>query len=91
MDPVEQRPVERNKSVVRRLPSLGWLALMRHQAANLSLWIIAMVTTFLVVPNDRITILGPVFAVCIIGSVISMRAAVERAEGARTERRRQSS
>ncbi|MBI4503208.1 MAG: hypothetical protein HY700_18885 [Gemmatimonadetes bacterium] len=53
---------------------------MKHQAAILLLWVIAIVTTFFVVGEMRaLTTLGPVYAVCMIGSVITVRAATRKA------------
>jgi hypothetical protein len=53
---------------------------MKHQMANLALWLIAIVVTFLLVPDRHtMTTLGPVYAVCMIGSMVTVRAAVRRA------------
>ena len=53
---------------------------MKHQFAVLSLWLIAIAVTFTIVPDRRVvTTLGPVFAVCMIGSVVTVRAARKRA------------
>ena len=52
---------------------------MKHQAAILSLWLIAIVITFVTVRDYRLlTTLGPVYAICMIGSVITVRAAIRR-------------
>jgi hypothetical protein len=55
---------------------------MKHELATLALWAIAITVTML--RGDRpgaATILGPVYAVCMIGSIIIVRAA--RASGGR--------
>jgi hypothetical protein len=53
---------------------------MKHVAANLALWLIAIVVTFLLVPDAHVmTTLAPVYAVCMIGSVVTVRAATRRA------------
>lgn len=52
---------------------------MKHQIATLSLWLIAIAATFLMIHEQRIiTVLGPVYAVCMIGSVVTVRAAARR-------------
>ena len=52
---------------------------MKHQAAILLLWVIAIVATFVTIGDPHVmTTLGPVFAVCMIGSVVTVRAAVRR-------------
>lgn len=49
---------------------------MKHELVTAALWAIAIAVTFLMV-EDRgvVTRLGPVFAVCAIGSVVNVRAA----------------
>ena len=50
--------------------------------ALLALWVIALVTTILVVPDRSVlTVLGPVFAVCTIGSITILRKACGRQSG----------
>jgi hypothetical protein len=53
---------------------------VKHQAAIVILWLIAIVVTYLKVPNAQVlTTLAPVYAVCMIGSLITVRAATSRA------------
>jgi hypothetical protein len=53
---------------------------MKHQLAVVLLWSIAIGITFLEVRDARLlTILGPVYAVCMIGSLVTVRAAMRRA------------
>ncbi len=50
---------------------------MKYAIATLLLWIIASAATMLVVKDARaLTILGPLFAVCMIGSVVVVRRAL---------------
>ena len=50
--------------------------------AILALWLIALVTTILLVPDRSVlTLLGPVFAVCTIGSITILRKACSEASG----------
>lgn len=52
---------------------------MKHIAAVLILWLIAITVTFLTVQDPRArTTLGPVYAVCMIGSIMTVRAALRR-------------
>jgi hypothetical protein len=52
---------------------------VKHQLAILSLWCIALAVTFIEIHDDRVlTILGPVYAVCMIGSIVTVRAAARR-------------
>ena len=52
---------------------------MRHQLAVLALWLIAGVVTWISAGDPRILgTVGPVFAICMIGSVITVRAALRR-------------
>lgn len=52
---------------------------MRHALANLALWGIAVATTLFAVRDAHATsIMLPVFGVCMIGSVIIVRAAGRR-------------
>jgi hypothetical protein len=49
---------------------------MKHELATLALWAIAITVTFLRVDQvGAATILGPVYAVCMIGCIIVVRAA----------------
>lgn len=49
---------------------------MKHELVTAALWAIAILVTFLMVEDkDIITKLGPVFAICAIGSVVNVRAA----------------
>ena len=53
---------------------------MKHELAVLFLWLIAFSTTFFLTREPQVlTHLGPVFAVCMIGSVLTVRAARRRA------------
>ena len=48
----------------------------KYEAANLMLWAIAILAALFVLRNtDRFTLLAPVFAVCLIGSVLVVREA----------------
>jgi len=50
--------------------------------ALLALWLIALVTTLLLVPDRSVfTYLGPVFAICTIGSITILRKACGEASG----------
>ncbi len=56
---------------------------MKHQAATLLLWLIAIVVTFVTVRDSRVLmIVGPVYAVCMIGSLVTVRAALRQSESA---------
>jgi len=49
---------------------------MKHELSILLLWAIAISVTFLKVDQPGlITILGPVYSICMIGSIIVVRAA----------------
>lgn len=49
---------------------------MKYEAATTLLWAIAIIVTFLIVKqNGVLTVLGPVYAVCMIGSIVTVRAA----------------
>jgi len=49
---------------------------MKHEFAILGLWLIAILTTAILTEgNGKFTYLGPVFAICAIGSVITVRRA----------------
>ncbi len=51
---------------------------MKAEFVIIVLWLIAIVATFLVVDETGIfTSLGPVFAICMIGSVITVQRARE--------------
>ena len=53
---------------------------MKHQIAVLLLWLIAIGVTFVMVRDPQVlTTLGPVYAICMIGSVVTVRAAGRRA------------
>ena len=50
---------------------------MKYVIATLLLWVIALATTVLVVKDTSAsTILGPLFAICMIGSVVIVRRAI---------------
>jgi hypothetical protein len=52
---------------------------MKHQLAVLLLWLIAIAVTLLTVRDAHaFSTLGPVFAVCMIGSVVTVRSALRR-------------
>jgi hypothetical protein len=52
---------------------------VKHVAAVLLLWLIAITVTFLTVRDPHtLTTLGPVYAVCMIGSVVTVRGALRR-------------
>lgn len=52
---------------------------MKHELAVLALWLIAIVTTMLLVHDpSTFSRLAPVFAVCTIGSVVTVRRAKAR-------------
>jgi hypothetical protein len=52
---------------------------MKHQITMLLLWAIAIAATFLTIHDRRVlTTLGPVFAVCMIGSIVTVQAAGRR-------------
>jgi len=52
---------------------------MKHQLAVLSLWLIPVVATFAIIDDARVlTTLGPVYAVCMIGSIVTVRSAGRR-------------
>ena len=49
---------------------------MKHELAILALWLISIVATMLIVDEAGIfTYLGPLYAICTIGSVIIVRRA----------------
>jgi hypothetical protein len=49
---------------------------MKYDLTMVALWAIAITATFLIVEEPRVvTFLGPVYAVCMIGSVITIRSA----------------
>jgi hypothetical protein len=49
---------------------------MRHELADAFLWAIAIVVTLLTVSQPgAFTVLGPVYAVCMLGSIVTVRAA----------------
>lgn len=53
---------------------------MRHEVIVLLLWFIAIVATLVITRDSGLfTYLGPVYAICMIGSVVTVR----RARGAR--------
>jgi uncharacterized membrane protein len=54
---------------------------MKHVLAVLALWLVAIVATIVIVRDaGTLTTLGPVYAVCAIGSVVTVRHAVARRE-----------
>lgn len=56
---------------------------MKYALVILSLWLIAILTTLIIVQDAVFSILGPVFALCTIGSVFTVRHATgERPRGA---------
>jgi hypothetical protein len=49
---------------------------MKYDLTMVALWAIAITATFLILQEPRVlTFLGPLYAVCMIGSVITTRAA----------------
>lgn len=49
---------------------------MKYIVTILALWLIALVATFLLVKDAAVfTYLGPLYAVCMVGSVITVRRA----------------
>jgi L-lactate permease len=53
-----------------------WSRIMKHELATLALWAIAITVTYLKLDQaGAATILGPVYAVCMIGCIIIVRAA----------------
>jgi len=53
---------------------------MKPEFAILSLWLIAVVATILIVDQSGVfTFLGPLFAICTIGSVVTVRRVKMRA------------
>jgi hypothetical protein len=56
---------------------------MRPVVAVVLLWAIAIITTVALVPDRQVfTTLGPVYAVCMIGSVVVVRKALAPSRGA---------
>jgi hypothetical protein len=52
--------------------------LRKPEVANILLWIIAIFTTFLMVKDSGVfTYLGPVYAICMIGSVVTVKKALQ--------------
>lgn len=52
---------------------------MKHVAVNVALWLIAIVATFFIVADRNVlTTLVPVHAMCMIGSVVTLRTAMKR-------------
>jgi hypothetical protein len=47
----------------------------RHEAVALVLWLIAIGTTLLEVGPEHFTHLGPVFFVCMLGTIVTVRRA----------------
>jgi hypothetical protein len=55
---------------------MSWSQDMKHEFATLALWAIAITVTILRIDAPgAATILGPVYAVCMIGCIIVVRAA----------------
>lgn len=49
---------------------------MKHELTMALLWTIAIAVTFLTVKQEgALTVLGPVYAVCMIGSIVTVRVA----------------
>ena len=49
---------------------------MKYDLTIVALWAIAVVATFLIVQETRLlTVLGPLYAVCMIGSLATVRKA----------------
>ena len=49
---------------------------MKYDPTNVVLWAIAITATFRIVHEPRLlTFLGPLYAICMIGSLITVRAA----------------
>lgn len=49
---------------------------MKYELATAALWAIAILITILtVLPEGSLTVLLPVFAICMIGSIVTVRAA----------------
>lgn len=48
---------------------------MKYELVVLLLWAIGFAVTLYALPHDRITFVAPVFAVCMIGSVVTVRRA----------------
>ena len=49
---------------------------MKYDFTIVALWAIAVMATFLIVQETRfLTVLGPLYAVCMIGSVVTVRKA----------------
>ena len=49
---------------------------MKYQLTTAFLWAIAIAATFLIVKQENVlTVLAPVYAICMIGSIVTMRAA----------------
>ncbi len=49
---------------------------MKHELTTALLWAISIVVTFLTVKQEGVLrILGPVYLVCMIGSIVTVRAA----------------
>lgn len=47
---------------------------MKATYVNVLLWAIAIITTFLVIKDTgSFTVLGPVYAICMIGSTVTVR------------------
>lgn len=47
---------------------------MKHEFVLLASWLVAIVATLLLLPDRSVfTKLGPVYAICMIGSVVSAR------------------
>jgi hypothetical protein len=54
----------------------------RPEFAVLALWLIAIVSTLVVVRDERsFTVLGPVYFVCMVGSIVAARRAGRKAGG----------
>lgn len=49
---------------------------MKYELTTIALWMIAIVTTLILTRNNGLfTYLGPVFFICLVGSILTVRAA----------------
>jgi hypothetical protein len=46
---------------------------LKHELAVLALWLIAIIVTLMVLDGEGFTFLGPLYAICMIGSVVTVR------------------
>jgi hypothetical protein len=53
---------------------------MKYIAATIALWLIAIVSTLLIVKDTAaFSYLGPVYFICLVGSILMMRSATRSA------------